>query len=94
MTLIVLAATMGNKYGGLKQLEGIGPNGETILDYSIYDAVKAGFNKVVFVISKYFEEDFKTKVSGKYENIVDVDYVFQEVELVSEELRNPKRALY
>ena len=93
MTLIVLAATMGNKYGGLKQLEGIGPNGETILDYSIYDAVKAGFNKVVFVISKYFEEDFKTKVSGKYENIVDVDYVFQEVELVSEELRNPKRAL-
>lgn len=90
-TLIVLAATMGNKYGGLKQLEGIGPNGETILDYSIYDAVKAGFNKIVFVISKYFEEDFKEKVAGKYENIVDVDYVYQEVELVAEELRNPKR---
>lgn len=92
-TLIVLAATMGNKYGGLKQLEGIGPNGETILDYSIYDAVKAGFNKVVFVISKYFEQDFKEKVSGKYENIVNVEYVFQEVELVPLELRNPKRAL-
>lgn len=92
-TLIVLAATMGNKYGGLKQLEGIGPNGETILDYSIYDAVKAGFNKVVFVISKYFEQDFKEKVSGKYENIVDVEYVFQEVELVPSELKNAKRSL-
>lgn len=92
-TLIVLAATMGNKYGGLKYLEGIGPNGETILDYSIYDAVRVGFNKVVFVISKYFEEDFKKKVSGKYEGIVDVDYVFQEVELVPEELRNSKRVL-
>ncbi len=90
-TLIVLAATMGNKYGGLKQLEGIGPNGETILDYSIYDAAKAGFNKVVFVISKYFEEDFKKKVAGKYENTIEVDYVFQEVELVPQEFRNPKR---
>lgn len=54
MTLIVLAATMGNKYGGLKQLEGIGPNGETILDFSIYDAVRVGFNKIVFVISRHF----------------------------------------
>lgn len=92
-TLVVLAATMGNKYGGLKQLEGIGPNGETILDYSIYDAVRVGFNKIIFVISKYFEEDFKKKVSGKYENVVDVDYVYQEVELVPEELRNQKRTL-
>lgn len=93
MTLIVLAATMGNKYGGLKQLEGIGPNGETILDYSIYDAARVGFKKIIFVISKYFEEDFKQKVAGKYENIVDVDYVYQEVEMVPDELRNPKRAL-
>lgn len=92
-TLIVLAATMGNKYGGLKQLEGIGPNGETILDYSIYDAVKVGFNKVVFVISKHFAQDFKKRVSGKYENIVDVEYVFQEVESVPPELRNTKRSL-
>lgn len=59
MTLIVLAATMGNKYGGLKQLEGIGPNGETILDFSIYDAVRVGFNKIVFVISRHFEQEFK-----------------------------------
>ena len=54
MTLIVLAATMGNKYGGLKQLEGIGPNGETILDFSVYDAVRVGFDKIVFVISRHF----------------------------------------
>lgn len=92
-TLIVLAATMGNKYGGLKYLEGIGPNGETILDYSIYDAVRVGFNKVVFVISKYFEEEFKQKVSGKYESIVTVEYVYQEVEDVPEALRHPKRTL-
>lgn len=92
-TLIVLAATMGNKYGGLKQLEGIGPNGETILDYSIYDALKVGFNKIVFVISRYFEEDFKKNVSDKYAGIAEVEHVYQEVELVPEELRNPKRSL-
>lgn len=92
-TLIVLAATMGNKYGGLKQLDGIGPNGETILDYSIYDALKTGFNKIVFVTSKYFEKDFRQKVSGKYENLADIGYVFQDVEQVPEEWRNSKRSL-
>lgn len=95
MTLIVLAATMGNKYGGLKQLEGIGPNGETILDFSIYDAVKVGFNKLIFVISKHFEQEFKKLVSGKYENVVEVEYVYQDIETIPEEKRNPKRkALY
>ena len=64
MTLIVLAATMGGKYGGLKQLEGIGPNGETILDFSVYDAVRAGFSRIIFVISRHFEEEFKKLVSG------------------------------
>ena len=77
MTLIVLAATMGNKYGGLKQLEGIGPNGETILDFSIYDAVRVGFNKIVFVISRHFEQEFKKLVSGKYEHVVEVEYVIR-----------------
>lgn len=72
MTLIILAATMGNRYGGLKQLEGIGPNGETILDYSVYDAIKAGFTRIVFVISKHFEIEFKKLVSGKYEHLADV----------------------
>ncbi len=91
MTLIVLAATMGNRYGGLKYLEGIGPNGETILDYSIYDAARVGFTKVIFVISRYFEEEFKRNVAGKYENLLEVGYVYQEVEMVPETLRNPKR---
>lgn len=92
-TLVVLAATMGNKYGGLKQLEEIGPNGETILDYSMYDAIKVGFNKVVFVISKYFEKEFKEKISAKYDSLIEVEYVFQEIESVAEEQRNAKRAI-
>lgn len=92
-TLVVLAATMGNKYGGLKQLEEIGPNGETILDYSMYDAIKVGFNKVVFVISKYFEKEFKERISAKYEGLIEVEYVFQEIESVPEEQRNAKRTI-
>ena len=91
MTLIVLAATMGDKYGGLKQLEGIGPNGETILDFSVYDAVRAGFNRIIFVISRHFEDAFKQLVSGKYEHLVEVEYVYQDVESVPIEKRNPKR---
>ena len=61
-TLFVLAAGMGSRYGGLKQLDGVGPSGETIMDYSIYDAINAGFGKLVFVIRKSFEEDFKEKI--------------------------------
>ena len=91
MTLIVLAATMGNKYGGLKQLEGIGPNGETILDFSVFDAVRAGFDKIVFVISRHFDREFKKLVSGKYEHVVDVEYVYQDIETLPIEKRNPKR---
>lgn len=59
---------MGSRYGGLKQLDGLGPNGETIMDYSIYDAIKAGFGKLVFVIRKDFEQDFRDKIISKYEN--------------------------
>lgn len=62
-TLFLLAAGMGSRYGGLKQLDGLGPNGETIMDYSIYDAIKAGFGKLVFVIRKDFEQDFREKSS-------------------------------
>ena len=95
MTLIVLAATMGNKYGGLKQLEGIGPNGETILDFSVYDAVRAGFDRIVFVISRHFDVEFKKLVSGKYGHLVQVEYVYQDIETLPIEKRNPKRtALY
>ena len=71
-TLFVLAAGMGSRYGGLKQLDSLGPNGETIMDYSIYDAVKSGFGKIVFVIRKDFETEFREKIVSKYEGHVDV----------------------
>lgn len=74
-TLFVLAAGMGSRYGGLKQLDSLGPNGETIMDYSIYDALQAGFGKVVFVIRKDFEQDFRDKVLSKYEGHVPVEVV-------------------
>ena len=61
ITLLVMAAGMGSRYGGLKQLDGVGPNNETIIDYSVYDAIKAGFNKVVFIIRKEFENEFKSQ---------------------------------
>ena len=61
-TLFVLAAGMGSRYGGLKQLDGLGPNGETIMDYSIFDAIRGGFGKIVFVIRRDFEQDFRDKV--------------------------------
>lgn len=78
-TLFVLAAGMGSRYGGLKQLDGLGPNGETIMDYSIYDAIKAGFGKIVFVIRKSFEADFKEVVVNKFKNLIDVEVVFQDI---------------
>lgn len=77
-TLLVLAAGMGSRYGGLKQLDQLGPNGETIIDYSVYDAIKAGFNKLVFVIRPFFEEEFKVKVSNKFEAFAKVVLVHQE----------------
>ncbi|MDR1722957.1 MAG: nucleotidyltransferase [Tannerella sp.] len=79
-TLFVLAAGMGSRYGGLKQLDGLGPNGETIMDYSIFDAIRGGFGKVVFVIRKDFEADFQTKILSKYENHIPVETVFQSLD--------------
>ena len=76
-TLFVLAAGMGSRYGGLKQLDGVWPNGETIMDYSIFDAIRGGFGKVVFVIRKDFEADFRSKILSKYENHIPVEVVFQ-----------------
>ncbi len=78
-TLLVLAAGMGSRYGSLKQLDGIGPNGETIMDYSIYDALRAGFGKVVFVIRHSFEDEFRNQIVSKYENHIPVEVVFQDV---------------
>jgi len=81
-TLFVLAAGMGSRYGGLKQLDGLGPNGETIMDYSIYDAVKAGFGKLVFVIRESFEKDFREIVVNKFKDIIPVEIVFQDISKV------------
>lgn len=74
-TLFVLAAGMGSRYGGLKQLDQLGPQGQTIMDYSIYDAIKAGFGKVVFVIRKDFEQDFRDKILSKYEGHIPVEVI-------------------
>ena len=83
-TLFVLAAGMGSRYGGLKQLDGLGPNGETIMDYSIYDAIRGGFGKLVFVIRKDFEKDFRDKIISKYENHIPVEVVFQSTDKLPE----------
>ena len=83
-TLYVLAAGMGSRYGGLKQLDGLGPNGETIMDYSIFDAIRGGFGKVVFVIRKDFEADFREKVLSKYTNHIPVEVVFQSLDKLPE----------
>lgn len=83
-TLFILAAGMGSRYGGLKQLDGLGPNGETIMDYSVFDAIRAGFGKVVFVIRKDFEADFREKVLSKYEGVIPVEVVFQSIDKLPE----------
>ena len=80
LTLVILAAGMGSRFGGLKQIEPIGPNGEFIIDYSIYDAVEAGFNKVVFLIKKENYEDFKETIGKRIEKHVEVVYAFQEMD--------------
>ncbi|MFA6403892.1 MAG: sugar phosphate nucleotidyltransferase [Salinivirgaceae bacterium] len=79
-TLLVLAAGMGSRYGGLKQLDKLGPSGETIMDYSIYDAMRAGFGKVVFVIRKSFEKDFREIYVNKLQGKMEVELVFQELD--------------
>lgn len=75
-----MAAGMGSRYGGLKQLDGVGPSGETIMDYSVFDAARAGFGKVVFVIGRHFERDFREKVLAKYEGRIPTEVVFQSVD--------------
>ena len=74
-----MAAGMGSRYGGLKQLDTVGPSGETIFDYSVYDAIKAGFNRAVFIIRRDFEDEFKSKVTDKYINHIQVEFAFQEL---------------
>lgn len=80
LTLVVLAAGMGSRYGGLKQCDPVGPSGETIMDYSVYDAVHAGFDRVIFVIRRDFEDEFRKVVGSKYASAVKVEYAFQSLD--------------
>ena len=89
-TLLLLAAGMGSRYGGLKQLDGLGPNGETIMDYSIYDAIQAGFGKIVFVIRKDFEQQFREQVLAKYEGHIPAELVFQSLDALPEGFSVPE----
>ncbi|MBQ8502998.1 MAG: nucleotidyltransferase [Clostridia bacterium] len=89
-TLVVMAAGMGSRYGGLKQIDPVGPNGEVILDYSVYDAAKAGFDKVVFVIKHEIEEDFKRIMEGKFDGIIDVEYAYQDINNLPEGFTVPE----
>lgn len=82
--LVIMAAGMGSRYGGLKQLDGLGPHGETIMDYSVFDAIRAGFGKIVFVIRKDFEQEFREKILSKYEGRIPVELVFQSIDKLPE----------
>jgi hypothetical protein len=80
LTLVILAAGMGSRYGGLKQLDPVGPHGATIMDYSVYDAIRAGFDRVVFIIRHDIEDDFKRLIGSRYESQVAVDYAYQRID--------------
>lgn len=91
-TLFILAAGMGSRYGSLKQLDGVGPSGETIMDYSVYDALRAGFGKLVFVIRESFDKEFREKIISRYENHIPVEVVYQELHNLPEGFAlNPER---
>src|SRR5665811_1602356 len=89
-TLLILAAGMGSRFGGLKQVEPVGPNGEAIIDYSIYDAIRAGFGKVVFIIRESFADAFKEKFDIKLKGKIEVDYVFQELDMLPDGISLPE----
>ena len=88
-TLVVMAAGMGSRFGGLKQIEPVGPNGQAIIDFSVYDAIAAGFNKVVFIIKHEIEKEFKEIVGSRIEKMIDVDYAFQEIDMLPEDFTCP-----
>lgn len=88
-SLVILAAGMGSRYGGLKQIDPVGPSGEIVIDYSIYDALKVGFKKIVFVIRKDIEKDFRKTIGSKFENRADVHYSFQAKESLPEGFQLP-----
>ena len=90
ITLLVMAAGMGSRYGGLKQLDAVGPSGETIIDFSVYDAIRAGYNKAVFIIRKDFEKQFKEKISNKYQDKIKVEIVYQDLHDLPNSFSCPK----
>ncbi|MDH3246646.1 MAG: nucleotidyltransferase, partial [Saprospiraceae bacterium] len=79
LSLLILAAGMGSRYGGLKQLDGLGPHGETILEYSMYDAIEAGFDKAVFIVRDFFKDEFSQRMEEKFADRIDLRFVCQEV---------------
>ena len=89
-TLLVLAAGMGSRYGGLKQMDPMGPNGETVLDYSVYDAIRAGFGRVVFIIREDFAEAFREGVGSRFADIIQVDYAFQKLDDLPDGFKVPE----
>src|SRR5690606_9805253 len=92
LTLLVLAAGMGSRYGGIKQIDGFGPNGETIMDYSLFDAIRSGFTKVVFIVREEIKETVKEILLPKLKGKVEVDFVVQALDtLVPKEYQNPER---
>ena len=90
ITLLIMAAGMGSRYGGLKQLDSVGPNQETIIDYSVYDAIRAGFDKVVFVVRKELHNEFRSLITDKYLGKIKVEFAFQELENLPADFFCPK----
>lgn len=89
-TLVIMAAGMGSRYGGLKQLDGVGPAGETLLDYSLYDAIQAGFGKVVFVVRRHFQQQFQERIVSRVPSEVETGLAIQELELLPEGFTVPE----
>jgi NDP-sugar pyrophosphorylase family protein len=90
LTLVVLAAGMGSRYGGLKQIDPMGPGGETVLDYTVYDAVRAGFERVLFIIRRDFADAFKASVGGRFEGKIQVDYAYQQLDMLPDGFAVPE----
>lgn len=90
LTLVVLAAGMGSRYGGLKQIDPMGPGGETVLDYTVYDAVRAGFERVLFIIRRDFADAFKASVGGRFEGKIQVDYAYQQLDMLPDGFAAPE----
>ena len=90
ITLLIMAAGMGSRYGGLKQLDQVGPNGETIIDYSVYDAIKAGFTKIVFIIRDDFKSQFKSQITNKYLDLIDLEFAYQDINYLPPGFSPPK----